>query len=136
MHSLLLTNENLQTRIKPLSKDPEYPHGELEPTPRKHVVPTYLPLDHLPPKIFRALARKIKVASLHAELYPSRIFLFSHQIFQIYTCTRTSKSTSKMTVRKVKPRNLPLRSAFTSAIITSSRVLMAIMKILNPFLET
>jgi hypothetical protein len=47
------------TRIKPLSNDSvrhirrQNTHtaggSELEPTARKHVVPTYLPLDHLPP---------------------------------------------------------------------------------------
>jgi hypothetical protein len=62
MHSLLLTKEslqeNLQTRIKPLSNDfirhirRQNTHtaggAGLEPAARKHVVPTYLPLDHLP----------------------------------------------------------------------------------------
>jgi hypothetical protein len=59
MRSLLLTKENLQTRIKPLSNDSvrhirrqnTYTAGGagLEPVARKLVVPTYLPLDHLPP---------------------------------------------------------------------------------------
>jgi hypothetical protein len=50
---------NLQTRIKPLSNDSvrhirrQNTHtaggAGLEPVVRKHVVPTYLPLDHLPP---------------------------------------------------------------------------------------
>jgi hypothetical protein len=57
MHSLLLTKGNLQTRIKPLSNDSvrhirrQNTHtvggAGLEPAARKHVVPTYLPLDHL-----------------------------------------------------------------------------------------
>jgi hypothetical protein len=66
MHSLLLTKENLQARIKPLSNDSvrhmrrQNTHtaggAGLELVARKHVAPTYLPLDHLPPiegKIFR-----------------------------------------------------------------------------------
>jgi hypothetical protein len=58
MHSLLLTKENLQTRIKPQSNDsvrhirrqntPTAGGAGLEPAARKHVVPTYLLLDHLP----------------------------------------------------------------------------------------
>jgi hypothetical protein len=58
MHSLLLTKENLQTRIKPLSNDSvrnisrQNTHAAggagLKPIARKHVVSTYLPLDHLP----------------------------------------------------------------------------------------
>jgi hypothetical protein len=58
-NSLLLTKENLQTRIKPLSNDPvrrirrQNTHtvggAGLEPAARKHVVPTYLPLAPSPP---------------------------------------------------------------------------------------
>jgi hypothetical protein len=54
-----LPKENLQTRIKPLYNDSvchirrQNTHtageAELEPAARKHVVPTYLPLDHLSP---------------------------------------------------------------------------------------
>jgi hypothetical protein len=59
MHSLLLTKENLQTKIKPVSNDTvrhirrqntQTAGGAgLEPAARKHVAQTYLPLDHLPP---------------------------------------------------------------------------------------
>jgi hypothetical protein len=59
MHSLLVTKETLKTRIKPLSDDSvrhirrQNTHtaggAELEPGARKHLVPTDLPLDHLPP---------------------------------------------------------------------------------------
>jgi hypothetical protein len=58
MHSLLLAEENLQIRIKPLSNDSvrrirrQNTHtaggAGLEPSAREHVVPTYLPLDRLP----------------------------------------------------------------------------------------
>jgi hypothetical protein len=61
MHSILLTKENLQTRMKPLSNDSlrhikrqntDTAGGAggvgLEPATRKHAVPTYLPLDHHP----------------------------------------------------------------------------------------
>jgi hypothetical protein len=54
-----LEKETLQTRIKPLSNDSvrhirrQNTHAAggagLEPAACKHVVPTYLPLDHLPP---------------------------------------------------------------------------------------
>jgi hypothetical protein len=66
MHSLLLTKENLQTRINPLSNDSvrhirrQNTHtaggAGLEPPARKHVVPTYLPLDHLPPTKSRRIS--------------------------------------------------------------------------------
>jgi hypothetical protein len=65
MHSLLLTKENLQTRIKPVSNDSvrhircQNTHtaggAGLDPAARKHVFPTYLPLDHLPPSTHRLL---------------------------------------------------------------------------------
>jgi hypothetical protein len=55
---LLLTKGNLKTRIKPRSNDSvrrirrQNTHtvegAELEPATRKHVVPTYLPLDYPP----------------------------------------------------------------------------------------
>jgi hypothetical protein len=61
MHSLLLTKENLQTRIKPLSnasvrhirRQNTHTAGGagLEPAARKHVVPKYLPLDNPPPVV-------------------------------------------------------------------------------------
>jgi hypothetical protein len=79
MHSILLTKENLQTRIKPQSNDSvrqirrQNTHtvggAGLEPAARKHVVPAYLPLDHLSPSCETTVVRKIlTVNSYGAEI--------------------------------------------------------------------